>query len=867
MSTTQVPRADEQIPDLPLVDYAEAAKVKPAERDYCLDINGSEWPPQAPPEWAATPHGLARRIAADEGDPPAMPAELEESILRFPSAPIHGLQRLHEHHAKLGPSENFHSFRIIRAPGREREPISRIFLMHTGLNESGTMGLYYRLSSQLIEADPSTVCIVRPFPGHLTRYPFQAFAETPLDLYLGDGSHLFRQFMRFMIETQWLLSALVRRSSYRCASGANLLGERAAVAGSRLDSRCLAEEMKEQWGRLQAASTKTARGEIKEAKVREADASSDQQKRTPVNQGGADDEQFLAAVEGLRETLCLDLFEPQGGEVTKRKGPPEPSIHVLGYSLGGFTAQSVFMSWPFIIASCSTVLAGGALRELAPTGFADPEEWQTVLHSLRYELDDRLMSKHVGVGDDTVAGIDRDLFTYLKRTFYEVFQQEYRGSIQSRYEAFGDRMFFIVGGNDPVVRPEKVLQSGPKGGLNLLEIGGLGHFLQDGGSDANGEHQKTFWLPEMAALIDRFSKNAAKEHELERELTWFDEKMAEPALTRAEWNRAISPGKGGGDPENEKAIVRQLTPAELVGIEHDGALPGALFERCLDDLLHRVSVQKDGLLFAFRNEVPTAFLPPQTVRETASALYHDDFNIVRYCHGIAARREVIRDHIGHIGLVLPWNARSIMRRMDLQRAYPSQAETAGGQVKERLSSDEVWRESLHRLRELSQRRKGTESIRVFDGNEPTAPGHQAATAREADGELADLIRAGRAVSHDSTRIAPPSLPDTWVWMSSDLLVPSPARQSGTTRQPDVARGRRALLDIGPEACESQKTMQDHIRDEKIRIVTVSRGRYNPRFRGRMVVDGKAARKRFIHCMLCLAMSETIAGKDLAEAFV
>ena len=74
------------------------------------------------------------------------------------------------------------------------------------------MGLYYRLASQLIAQGPETVCIVRPFPGHMTRYPFQAFAETPLDLYLWDGSHLFRQFLRFMVETQWFLSAIVRRS-------------------------------------------------------------------------------------------------------------------------------------------------------------------------------------------------------------------------------------------------------------------------------------------------------------------------------------------------------------------------------------------------------------------------------------------------------------------------------------------------------------------------------------------------------------------------------------------------------------------------------------------------------------------------------
>jgi hypothetical protein len=260
-------------------------------------------------------------------------------------------------------------------------------------------------------------------------------------------------------------------------------------------------------------------------------------------------------------------------------GPEEPSIHALGYSLGGFTAQSVFMSWPFVVASCTSLLAGGALRELAPTGFADPEEWQTVLHSLRYEMDDRMMSRHLGVTDESVGGFDRELFTYFKRTFYEVFQQEYRGSIQTRYQAFSDRMLFIVGGDDPVMRPETVLQSSPKGGLNLLEVGGLGHFLQDGSGGANTEQQKTFWLPEMWTLIHNFSNNAGEQHREHRILTWFDEAMRGPMLKRDQWEAAAAPkGQKEKDAETQKekapgqkedeakpvSPVQPLNPAELI---------------------------------------------------------------------------------------------------------------------------------------------------------------------------------------------------------------------------------------------------------------------------------------------------------------
>ena len=120
----------------------------------------------------------------------SLPAPIKESILRFPSAPIHGLHRLHEYHVNIGKSESFHTYRVLTSAKRRRtERVRRIFLMHNGLNEAESMGLYYRLASHLIQQDESggTACILRPFPGHLTRSRFAGFAETPLDHYLWDG--------------------------------------------------------------------------------------------------------------------------------------------------------------------------------------------------------------------------------------------------------------------------------------------------------------------------------------------------------------------------------------------------------------------------------------------------------------------------------------------------------------------------------------------------------------------------------------------------------------------------------------------------------------------------------------------------------
>jgi hypothetical protein len=200
----------------PTVTYAKARRIKTYERDRELGLDSAVWPiPQSSHKgWLAREDMLSRTIRATGDD---LLVSLEETILRFPSAPIHGLQRLHVHHVRLQEPENFHTYRVLRSCAAVDEPrraVTRIFLMHVGLNERDSFGQYYQIASRLIAEDPNTVCIVRPFPGHMTRFPFHAFAETPLDRYLWDGSHLFRQFLRYMIETQWFSVRLldVRRT-------------------------------------------------------------------------------------------------------------------------------------------------------------------------------------------------------------------------------------------------------------------------------------------------------------------------------------------------------------------------------------------------------------------------------------------------------------------------------------------------------------------------------------------------------------------------------------------------------------------------------------------------------------------------------
>jgi hypothetical protein len=854
------------------VQYDDARVIRPEERDVALYLDDPEWPNSqvALKDWVPGTGCLTRTVedkADEDKAKKEMAQPIKETLLRFPSAPLHGWQRLHESHVNLGDSENFHTYRVFSDPDYTGR-IEHIFLMNNGLNETNTMGLYYRLASHLINAKKETACVLRPFPGHFTRFRYQAFAETPLDRYLWDGSNLFRQFLRYMIETQWFLSAIVRRSTYRSMAGADLLAEHDDPQKSRLNDEVLAYKMRLAWDSLREES-------VEALKVLH-----DGQCEAPPVKELPEDRMFLEAIESLRTCLGLEGYEWLDGEL--KEGQEEPSLHVIGYSLGGFTAQSIFMSWPFLVASCATLLSGGALRELSPTAFAHPEEWQTVLRSLRYELDDAMMSNLYNRYDGHVAGIDKELFLYLKRTFYEVFQQEYRGSIQSRFAAFRQRMLFVVGGNDPIVQTRSVLDSGPPGGINVLAIGGLGHFLDAKAQDEEEEEQRSFWLPEVGRLIDSFSGSATDKQSEDRPYTWLDYGMKVVKLPKPRGKQSESEQEC----TDEKEALEPLSASERLAIKQDGALPGGLFERCLDDLLARQGDNglSGGLLFVLRNEVPTMLLDEPGIYENATMLNHDDVGTARCVQGVQRRGEAFFEYRERVALVLPWNVRRIRKRMDLHNGYPTQAEAAKGRLPtlgcevpagwERAVvpnegpsegalgeetpqelQDDRWAEYFRACEKLAEG-KGSESVRVFNGR----------PAFEDPPKINELTR--RLINsrdcHKSMHpiLGPPSsLPDCWVWMSWEYL--KIYDKSGLT----IAKGIERLASSVPQSCETHDALAQHLNNEDLRIITVSRARYNPRFRGRIVADPRYAMIVLYHMALCVTTSVPLAGAELENDYL
>jgi hypothetical protein len=848
------------------IDFDTARSIRLGEwdaEDVDQALAESEWPAEGTPRdgWRASyGNGFYSRIVEQPEDfRDNWEGEVEtlrEQVLRFPSAPIHGLHRLSQEHVNMGPVESFHTFRVLSHPDRKGK-VKRIFLLHNGLNETQKMGLYYRLAFFLIDQDKDTVCVLRPFPGHLTRGASIGLAETPLDHYLWDGLHLFRQFLRYMIETRWLLSSIVRYSTYRCVSGSGLLGELPQVEGSRLDPKILGDAIAAEWAALYEASGRTI--------GKQGGGSPQMPEEIP------DEDAFKEAVTSLRSALRLDQYKAVDGSSYEEDS--EPELHVIGYSLGGFAAQSVFMSWPFLISSCSTLLSGGALRELSPTAFADPEEWQTVLHSLRYELDDAMLDWRFtppSKKDPRVAGIDPNLFLFLKRTFYEVFEQEYRGSFQTRLVAFRQRMLFVVGGNDPIVRPQSVLDAGPPDGINLIAIGGLGHFLESSPKGQPEKEQRLFWLPEIGRTIGKLADKAGRQHRAALSETWLDEdhlvpeqeEAKDPSQEQAEENEPEGP-EGSGD---AAATVKRLSIAERLAVAKNGSLPSRIFQRSLDDLLSRVVQGEDddeqpsnGLLFILKNEAPTFLLDRRALQQHAAALYHEDVGIVKHVHEVRSRIPAITAARDRICVVLPWNIETVTRYIDAGLQHPSQSESSGEQMVEVPNSRQTW-ENLKGICMDWTDGGYEDAIRIFDGRNGV---DQAPGVREEIRKLSAAARTFLGIDNPDVPIKP-ALPDCWVWMSNDFLGLAKREIPSINDRWRLCEMIPKLLDRGEEGEKSkivETNIAEHLRRDDLRMVTISRSRYNPRYRGRIIVEPRPAQEMLLRLALCIAASTPFRGYD------
>lgn len=821
----------------------------PEERDY--QLGDGDWRGRLGEGWAMDD----RPFAVPHREVPASPLgekDLREHILRFPSAPLHHTNRLVEHQLQVQRNQPlFHTYRILTATDFEG-PAQTVYLLHHGLNEVDDMGFFYDFASNLFAGDAGrrAICIVRPFPSHLTRHPFHGpFTQAPLDRYLTDAGDLVRQFLRYMIETRWMLSVLAPLTSYHTPIGLDLLCAPAqqptpATEGtdplSRHRDRDLAEAMRTEWLRLRSGSQKA-----REHRQRAPQSTVEPPELPPFERAVADLRRFVGV-----PTSCDATDQKRVGDAIDAANP---RIHVVGYSLGGFVAQSIFFAWPYLIGGCTTLLSGGALRSLTPTAFANPEEWQTVLHALRYELDWSLLDGGIARArpePGLTAGVPDQHFEAMLRVFYDVFEQESRNAYQSRVDEFSRRLLFVVGGSDEIVRTQSVIDAGPAGaGINLLQIANLSHFL---GRRASGveEFQRTFWLPEIGRIARRFSRQADRVRREDLTRAWLVD-LATP------WPTAL-----------EGFSVDDVPEAQT-------DLPSPQFEKRLDLMVAKLFPPdpeppgwRPGALFVAQTTTPAFLLGDEGMRERAAALHHSDNAVVAYLAGLRGRASrLLGDDQTETNLcvVLPHAAARWHEERGIH--HPARSETLPGLLGSPSPDSRRWSTITGAW---------GDKLRYFRPMEPGAP----LDAEAPDDLGTHIVREAlvpwegsqRAGSHTHLPYPVADLPNLWVWIDGTELKEWTAPQARSSPL-SVSLLHRYLLTFAAlrRAAESEtsthpsdphaaatkayeRRLASMAAEGKLICLRISPAHFNPRHRGRLLTRGSHLRKALTFLGLTLAMS-------------
>lgn len=319
--------------------------------------------------------------------------------------------------------------------------------------------------------------------------------------YLEDAAELYRQFLRHMVETQWLLSAIVPFQNIPLKAGLDLLAR-----DERDDHTKVANAIQNGWQSLEEADAKAWGASMP---------------RDTVQVPAPDIEPLTCQIRRLREAISWQLAPSDWHTKDIKDIVFRPlAIHALGYSMGGFVAQATMFTWPHIIATCTMLASGGSLADVRAS-FVHEAEWRHVLNRLLPDLENPAIAHQIPVVHDDnrpndqtpirIYGLPRGYYSAFRRAFDQIFLQRSlrRGEYTDWLEEFHERLFFILGGSDPVVRVANVIESAPPSGLNTIEIADLKHELHD---RQLHEWQK-FWLPGVVTrTIEDFVRRREKGH-------------------------------------------------------------------------------------------------------------------------------------------------------------------------------------------------------------------------------------------------------------------------------------------------------------------------------------------------------------------
>jgi hypothetical protein len=526
--------------------------------------------------------------------------------------------------------------------------------------------------------------------------------------------------------------------------------------------------------------------------------------------------------------------------------------------MGGFMAQAAFFAWPFAISSCTNLFAGGALRDLAPTAFAHPEEWQAVLHSLRYELDRALREGYLKIYEDEskrerVAGIAADDFSYFTRIFYEVYLQYYRGGYASRVSEFSRRLLFVVGGDDPIVRTKNVLDAGPPEGMTLIQIADVSHFpggrgrgAPDGGRVEN--EQRVYWLPEVGRVIAKFSVRSAGL--LHRQLSecWdvtADEPVAEDDLTKEPKPAHAVPQSSDKDQKVLASTAFTYDLRKLVEVAMTSAREGQQAGEGEDggedqpaDEEQQVGEDPRGWLLVSRNEIPPVFLGSRAFRFYGEAIHHSEDQIAQYVRWLRARTWQLLANRKRVSLLVPERGHVWFQRRGDRQTFFSKSETPNAaRLPSKADLEHMWDE-------FESEWMATGAVRVFAGRE-CKPGNLAGIGpAEADRLEVDTL---------SLTV----LPDVWIALSGSVA--REMREEGefaNTREGN----EEAVIAWTSKLVEGSKAHRESLTkwlaDEQVMAIRISAAELNPRFRGRRLETTGEVQKALVHWALAYRASDT-----------
>jgi len=752
---------------------------------------------------------------------------LRESMLRFPSAPLFGSQSKTGYQVQM-TSFHQHTLRLLKSAQRIDEPVTKIFLLFNGLNELDHLGFYYDLAGLLINdtRDAANVaCLIVPFPAHLTRYPLIGrYAEKPLQRFISDPSDLFRQYLRFMVETQWLISTVVPISDYPVTSGIPLLEPHAELDRSRCNPEILGAAIYKAWQTIFSYS-----------KRRGAEISSDD---------------VIQSITVLRDVIG---WNASSAKVTERSSAPlgHPQLHVIGYSLGGYLAQSVFFSWPYAIGSCTTLCSGGALTGLRTEKIIHEEEWRAITHGLQYDIESGMLEGRI-TGDDpqnpqnptSICGIPASAFTSHFQTFTDIFLQDPYGTYRHRVSEFAPRLFFVVGGNDPIVPTRSVLDTSPPDGINMIEIAKLSHFI----ATERGEWPD-FWLPTITNIVSSLSDHS--EHLLWTSTLnnlWNDKPFyaAERDLLNsknirehtAKFQRHANAVRRDPQPLNSEEIQQTILRFVKLLENKEG---GEREER------------GRGFLFVLRNQIPVTLMGRKVLHRRGAVPHYDDLEILRYWLHLQEQRVGMRDAADRVTIVIPahLNGWFVERMPTLSfKHLPIVQEFPDHQSRQA----EIWEEFLEDW-------EATGALYRFDAQADKGLGEGF--------QLEKLIREDTATPIDFWIMN--CLPDTWISLSAaavrdlaggdadrEVILNALRKRMLRIYTAHRKKGKEALTNDEEQAVADLQRLLDK---DDLQILRISAAQSSPRYLGELVRDRSVAIDVLMHTALALARSTQCREKN------